>query len=133
MNQNRVKQLWLHYLIASSQPPYEVDTAMVFFFSGEKERCRDISNFFKVTQLISGGVRMEPKPSPTVLQVTHVHPALVIAIQRGGFEKCLLPLPFILYCLNFLPWPCIICRDMGTKKKKEKEIKGDFFHSHFNR
>lgn len=73
MNQNHVKQLWLHYLILSSQPPYEVDTVTVFFLSDEKKRLRDISNFFKVTQLISGGVRMEPEPSPTVLQLTHMH------------------------------------------------------------
>lgn len=37
MNQNHVKQLWLHYLIISSQPPYEVDTIMVFFLSDEKK------------------------------------------------------------------------------------------------
>lgn len=74
MNQNHVKQLRLHYLILSSQPPYEVDTMMVFFLSDEKKRLRDISNFFKVTQLISGGVGMEPEPSPAVLELTHVHP-----------------------------------------------------------
>lgn len=49
------------------------------------------------------------------------------AIQGEGLEKRWLPLPFILYGLNFLPWPFIICGDMGTrKKKKEKESKGDF-------
>lgn len=58
----------------SSQPPYEVDTIMVFFLSDEKKRLRDISNFFKVTQPISGGVRMEPEPCPAVLRVSHVQP-----------------------------------------------------------
>lgn len=39
---------------------------------------------------------------------------------RGGFERHALSLPFVLYCLNFLPCTCIIFGDMGMKRKRER-------------
>lgn len=128
MDQNHVKHF--DYISSSHFHNHPMrKTLLRSSFKWWKQRLRDISNFFKVTQLISDGVRMEAEPSPTGLQVSHGHPnrpALLTAIPGRRAWEMLLPLPFVLYCLSFLPWTCIIFGDMGTKRKSRKESKVTF-------
>lgn len=65
-----------------------------------------------------------PPPGCRSAMVTRIAQRCWQPSLGGGLEKCCSL--FLLFCIVFLPWTCIIFGDMGTKRKSRKESKVTF-------
>lgn len=74
----------------------------------DKNNLRDISNFFRITQLISGGVKMEHETSPLCYGVSVFTPVLVMVVT----DRRLWEIHYFFFILFHTVW--IFCPEQAS-------------------